>query len=275
MPPELTGTIIGAGAGAIQTGGNILSTILANKANRSLAEYSYEQQKQMIREQNEYNSPKYQMERYQEAGLNPNLIYGDGSSMSGNQSTIARYEAPTMQAPSLGNAMSSAAQIAMQYSMMKKDLALKDVELSNKYVENSLMNQEFLKRQRDNNLQSLLLGVPDPFNGYSEEQLQSMSRSPLFMQYKSEADTAYEEYLLTKARNTFQDLSNQEKEFVINNIQPLTENFMKLRNEGVSKSNAILQVRKDLNEALKYIGGERGAAMIWLVLRSLIAAMPM
>lgn len=33
---------------------------------------------------NEYNSPQAQMKRYQEAGLNPNLIYGSGNASSGN-----------------------------------------------------------------------------------------------------------------------------------------------------------------------------------------------
>jgi len=38
-----------------------------------------------IRQQNEYNSPKSQMARFQAAGLNPNLVYSQGN--PGNQST--------------------------------------------------------------------------------------------------------------------------------------------------------------------------------------------
>lgn len=36
------------------------------------------------------------MERYQAAGLNPNLIYGTGSASAGNASTLPKYQAPSM-----------------------------------------------------------------------------------------------------------------------------------------------------------------------------------
>jgi len=68
----------------------------ANAANKSLAAYGYEQEKQMVKEQNEYNSPLNQMKRYTEAGLNPNLIYGQGT--PGNQTMIAKYNAPRQEA---------------------------------------------------------------------------------------------------------------------------------------------------------------------------------
>lgn len=68
-----------------------------NRMNRQLTKYGYEQEKQMIREQNEYNTPVNQMKRFKEAGLNPNLIYGQGT--PGNQSQIAKYHAPRQEAP--------------------------------------------------------------------------------------------------------------------------------------------------------------------------------
>lgn len=68
----------------------------ANLHSQELAKYGYEQEKQMIREQNEYNTPKNQMLRYQEAGLNPHLIYGQGT--PGNQTAIAKYNAPDVKA---------------------------------------------------------------------------------------------------------------------------------------------------------------------------------
>lgn len=47
------------------------------------------QAKKRVSEQNEYNSPANQLKRYEEAGLNPNLIYGTGASSAGNQSQPA------------------------------------------------------------------------------------------------------------------------------------------------------------------------------------------
>lgn len=43
-----------------------------------------------IREQNAYNTPKSQMMRFQSAGLNPHLVYGQGN--PGNQSQISPVE---------------------------------------------------------------------------------------------------------------------------------------------------------------------------------------
>ena len=70
-----------------------------NAYNVLLAKYESEMNRKLIQEQNEYNSPLNQIKRYQAAGLNPNLIYGNGSSSSGNQQTPAQYRAPSIQAP--------------------------------------------------------------------------------------------------------------------------------------------------------------------------------
>lgn len=66
-----------------------------NAANMKLAEYQYNKELEMWNRQNEYNSPKAQMSRFSEAGLNPNLIYGQGT--AGNATQIPRYQAPQMQ----------------------------------------------------------------------------------------------------------------------------------------------------------------------------------
>ena len=73
----------GFGAMAAFTG-NLLGSMAArdavretNQTNKGLAMWDAMFQRQMIKEQNEYNSPAAQMARYKEAGLNPNLILGD------------------------------------------------------------------------------------------------------------------------------------------------------------------------------------------------------
>lgn len=74
--------------------GSIASTAIHNRSQRKLAEYSFEQQQAMIDRQNQYNLPVNQMQRYQAAGLNPNLVYGQIS--PGNQQQIAKYDAPNL-----------------------------------------------------------------------------------------------------------------------------------------------------------------------------------
>ena len=84
-----------------------------NKANMEIAKYqaqwqqqenekAYQRSLKMWNLQNEYNSPTQQMARIRAAGLNPNLVYGNGvtgnSAGSAPQYESAKFNAPTMQA---------------------------------------------------------------------------------------------------------------------------------------------------------------------------------
>lgn len=69
---------------------------LQNEYNFQLAKYAYDQNLDMWNRQNEYNTPLAQMQRLQEAGLNPNLMYGQGN--VGNASNAPSFEAPKMEA---------------------------------------------------------------------------------------------------------------------------------------------------------------------------------
>lgn len=73
----------------IQTGLNYLiqkdAAKRQAKENMKLAVYQNEANSRFIQSQNEYNSPQNQMARFKAAGLNPNLIYGQGN--PGNQSS--------------------------------------------------------------------------------------------------------------------------------------------------------------------------------------------
>ena len=76
------GAIIGAGASLLGAGiRGAANAFSSRRANRRMIEF--------WNMQNEYNSPRAQMQRFQEAGLNPNLIYGDSvSGASGNAGQI-------------------------------------------------------------------------------------------------------------------------------------------------------------------------------------------
>lgn len=97
--------IIGAGA-------NLLSGILGqgsqrrqNKINQRNAEKMFQWEVNANREnwrmQNEYNSPQQQMQRLKEAGLNPNLVYGNGAVATGGQISSASGRATQGQAPQI------------------------------------------------------------------------------------------------------------------------------------------------------------------------------
>lgn len=68
------------------------NTDQTNMMNQKMAEYQYNKNLEMWNMQNQYNSPQSQMSRYSQAGLNPNLIYGQGT--PGNAVSSPKYEAP-------------------------------------------------------------------------------------------------------------------------------------------------------------------------------------
>lgn len=63
-----------------------------NEYNVAMAETEWQRNLDMWNRQNVYNSPVEQMSRLKEAGLNPNLMYGQGS--VGNASSAPSYNAP-------------------------------------------------------------------------------------------------------------------------------------------------------------------------------------
>lgn len=90
MNPGVIAAIIGAGASGVSAatqGGpkrqykwNKRAAEDANRMNRENQQWLLEQQLAIQKEQREYDTPAKQMERYLAAGLNPHLIYGNGSS---------------------------------------------------------------------------------------------------------------------------------------------------------------------------------------------------
>lgn len=111
MPPmsDPLSAGISAGSGLL---GSIVGGIFQgrqNKLNRQFAEdqsnLSWQRQLEMFDRTNEYNSPTAQMERFKQAGLNPHLMYGQGTPGQASAPTpqMARWEGKApMQNPKLG-----------------------------------------------------------------------------------------------------------------------------------------------------------------------------
>jgi len=89
MPdPSTVGAIIGGGSSLL---GDVFSLFGQSKANRDQEQYQRDTMNlqrqwalQDVATQNAYNSPVQQMQRLKEAGLNPNLLYGEGINAAGN-----------------------------------------------------------------------------------------------------------------------------------------------------------------------------------------------
>lgn len=107
MPLSFLGSVIGAGA---QYAGAKLAykgQKEANQTNVQLAKDARNYDYQMWNEQNAYNTPQMQMQRLQEAGLNPNLVYGSGA---GQTTASSPQKAPV---PQVNNEMAAFAQMNM------------------------------------------------------------------------------------------------------------------------------------------------------------------
>lgn len=65
-----------------------------NEYNLNMAELAYQRDLDMWNRQNAYNSPAEQVQRLIDAGLNPNLMYGNGSAATGNASSAPSFNAP-------------------------------------------------------------------------------------------------------------------------------------------------------------------------------------
>lgn len=113
IPPQVLTGIISGAAGLGQGGLGLLGQVIQNQQQKKLANQAYQHDLDMWKRQNQqniamwemqnaYNTPAAQMQRYQDAGLNPNLIYSQGN--PGNaaqvgQSQQAKYNAPDYQMP--------------------------------------------------------------------------------------------------------------------------------------------------------------------------------
>jgi len=146
MPIDpVTGAIITqgiiAGAQAITKGGprrqykwNKRAANDANQMNRDNAIWTLEQNKQLQNEQRVYDSPASQMARYKAAGLNPHLIYGNGSSAGSafpiSQQGIApsRIDAPSASYPDVAGTFLQAGQTIAQTELARA----KEVESEHK-----------------------------------------------------------------------------------------------------------------------------------------------
>lgn len=82
------GAIIGIAGSALAAAAASKSASTANKRNVALVDRQNQWNLEQWNRENEYNSPIRQMERIKAAGLNPNLVYGEG--VTGNSSSTVR-----------------------------------------------------------------------------------------------------------------------------------------------------------------------------------------
>lgn len=87
--------VAAAGSAAIDLAGNWIGQEASLKKNKELMDYQYDKDVEMWEKANAYNDPSQQMARLKNAGLNPNLVYGNGSVVGNTSTATPSYKAPT------------------------------------------------------------------------------------------------------------------------------------------------------------------------------------
>jgi hypothetical protein len=122
----------------IQSGSGLAGSIIDYFANKDLqknafilnqqqSEYAYGKELEMWNKANAYNSPAQQMQRLQDAGLNPNLVYGNGVAQS-TAATLPKYQPARYDAPTYKSGLGETAGMALsQYNDMRRTNAQVDL----------------------------------------------------------------------------------------------------------------------------------------------------
>lgn len=118
---------------------------LANVKGRKFSREMYGRQRQDALSdwamQNEYNSPRAQMQRFQEAGLNPNLIYGqqtDSPSVRSSSASGANSQAPEISNRDVTGSLMAGydmRQRSAQTDLLAKQLSLVDEDIKLRQVQ--------------------------------------------------------------------------------------------------------------------------------------------
>jgi len=146
MDPLTIGAIAGASTQASSGLMNSLSTMFQNRKSRQFSREMYQRQYEdsikFWNLQNEYNSPQSQMSRFQAAGLNPHLIYGQGN--SGNAGAIPTPDVQPAQfrSPEWGNAIGNIQPMSLINSIY--DLDIKAAQADNLKAQNTVIRQDAL-----------------------------------------------------------------------------------------------------------------------------------
>ena len=126
---------------------NAHSTARQNQLSRQWSEQQYSKQRADAIEfwnmQNSYNSPQEQMKRFQAAGLNPNLIYGQGNAGNAGSITTPDVQPAQFRTPEWGNAVSAVGLHAMNAIY---DLDIKQAQVDNLKAQNDVIRNTALEK---------------------------------------------------------------------------------------------------------------------------------
>lgn len=155
-PPASAGAVGGSGAGAVLGAvgaalpvvGSAIGALIQSGQNRKAREFAVQQYDRQRSDaladwnmQNAYNSPSAQMARLKAAGLNPNLVYGNGAAQS--EAGAVRSSSAAQWSPKAPNIdLSNPVQGFLSTQVQK-------AQLNNLAIQQELLNEEVKNRAAD------------------------------------------------------------------------------------------------------------------------------
>lgn len=235
---SLAPSLISGGASLLGGLINAGSTSSANQSQLSYSKEMYEKQRADAladwNMQNAYNSPSAQMARFKEAGLNPNLIYGQMSNSPVVRSSSPQSYNPTPPQIDLGGAANMA---LTQYY----DTKLKSAQIDNLKEQNLLMKQDSLIKMYEG-ISKNLQNQKSEFEVKNQGDLLKMSLDAMKANIRQTSTTT----------NLTQEQINRVQQEIKNMvIDGDIKGFEKLIKQFESQN-------LDLNQILKTIGGIGG-----------------
>jgi len=242
---------IGVGAailGSSIIGGGLssLGQFSANSSNLKIARENRQWNLEQWNRENAYNTPQAQMQRYVDAGLNPNLIYGSGSASSGNAGAVPSSPIPHVESVTKGIDPSTFMSMLSAYQQIKQseatvDLTQKNADLVTQKTINEAILSNTLKstagiKSLEFEKNSRLLNTQVSTSEENLRKLQNVNK-----------DIMYKINSLNPANLRRVDLSNAESVQRINELNPA---LMQLRQVETQ----LKRLDYDMNSGLKPYG---------------------
>lgn len=184
-------TALGALGAIGSTVGSVFSQKKANETNLKIAREANQHEVDMWNMANAYNSPTEQMKRYQEAGLNPRLMYGSGN--VGNASKPPTVHKSSVESVFKGIDNPILAPALQQYMQIKEtkartdniqaDTEIKEQRVINEGIRNGILTVENLTKNLDYKKKSKLF---DTQVSVAESQLEKVKQDVMKLKIETE-----------------------------------------------------------------------------------------
>ena len=243
---------IGAIGTALSPVTDFVGTMIQNHQNKQLQQQQYNNELDMWNKQNAYNTPANQMQRFRDAGLNPNLIYSQGN--PGNAAA-----APTAAPAHMENTLSKTGSDSLSMLQNYQDWKVKQVNIDNVRAQTALTQQQQANAKIDQALKNVSLAQ----NQFNYSQSTKLGQNQLDMaaqnlrQATINANLGLQNYEFNSQNNPLR-LANQElnNKLVGQNIQnsQLQNGVLSAQTRGLQINNMRNMLNYNLEHNLKPFG---------------------